>query len=381
MLPLSEKPDHPFSRKPYVQGFLLSFKIAMRKRIYYLASLLLAAFLIVVTLVYTAPSPNKQLNGFRRQYLQTGPLKPYTAIPTHDAILDIAGVSDTSFYFSTTDPATMLVTSLEPGSRTDTFQIALRQSLKDSMGTYFFTEVNNGDFFVYAYNIPAISKTGRTTAATAGEYATFPAGGFSQAHVLRDSKHIMLRKLDLKKKDQFFMRVTLDGDSILSEKGLSALHGDGGMSTDGSLNYDRATGLFIYLYYYSNRYVTFDSAMHLVSEGTTIDTFTVSRFSLSSSMANKRVYMNQGPDQMVNGFSCAHNGVLFVQAKLKADNDDDRLFHEHSIIDQYDLRTNRYKGSIYLDISPKEKINQLFVHENKLLVHCTDSVYSIKINY
>ncbi len=351
----------------------------MRKRIYYLSSLLLAAFLIIATLVYTAPSPNKQANGFRRQYLQTTPLTPYITIPTHDEILDIAGVDDSTFYFSTTDPATLLSTSLKPGAHIDTFQISLRQSLKDSMGTYFFTEVNNNDFFVYGYNIPAISRTGAKD--TSGAYATFTAGGFSQAHVLRDGKHIMLRKLDLKEKDQLFMRVSLDGDSALTENGLSALHRDGGMSTDGSLNYDRTTGLFTYVHYYSNRYFTFDSAMHLISEGATIDTFTVSRFSISTTMANKNVYMNQGPDQMVNGFSCVHNSTLFVQAKLKADNDDEQLFHERCVIDQYDLRTNKYKGSIYLAIPARTKINQLFVHGDKLVIHCTDNVYGIKIRY
>lgn len=351
----------------------------MKKRIYYLASLLLAAFLIIVILVYTAPSPNKQANGFNRLYLQTTPIKPYMAIPTHDRILDIAGIDDSTFYFSTTDPAIMFSTSMEAGLRMDTFQIALRQSLKDSMGSYFFTEVNKGEFFVYAYNIPAISKTGRTGAS--GAYVTFPAGGFSQAHVLRDGKHVMLRKLDLKEKDQFFVRVTLDGDSMLTGNGLSATHRDGGMSTDGSLNYDKATGLFTYLYYYSNKYFTFDSTMHLLSEGSTIDTFTVSRFNVSTTMASKHVYMNQGPDQMVNGFSCVYNGVMFVQAKLKADNDDDRLFHEHCVIDQYDLHTNKYKGSIYLDIPVKARINQLFVYGDQLLVHCTDSIYAIKIPY
>ncbi|WP_110054307.1 hypothetical protein [Chitinophaga sp. S165] len=353
----------------------------MRKRIYYLSSLLLAAFLIIVTLVYTAPSPNQQANGFRRQYLQTTALTPYITIPTHDEILDIAGVADSIFYFSTNDPATLLSTSLEPGAPIDTFKISLRQSLKDSMDTYFFTEVNNKDFFVYGYNIPAISRTSRTIDTTAGAYATFIAGGFSQAHVLRDGKHIMLRKLDLEEKDQLFTRVTLDGDSALTEKGLSTLYRDGGMSTDGSLNYDRTSGLFTYVHYYSNRYFTFDSALHLISEGATIDTFTVSRFSISTTMANKNVYMNQGPDQMVNGFSCVHNSTLFVQAKLKADNDDEQLFQERCVIDQYDLRTNKYKGSIYLDIPARTKINQLFVHGDKLVIHCTDNVYGIKIRY
>lgn len=351
----------------------------MRKRIYSLISLLAAAFLIIVILVITAPSPNRQKNGFNRQYLQESPLTHYMAIPTHDWILDIAGVDGSTFYFSTINPSLLLSSVMEPGAGTDTFRIPLRQSLKDSMETYFFTEVDNQHIFVYAYNIPAINKISITMPSDEA-YAPLSAGGFSQAHALRDGRHFMLRKLDLKEKDQFFILVTLNGDSVLTGTGLTALRRDGGISTDGSLNYDRSSGLFTYLYYYSNKYVTFDSTMRLISEGTTIDTFSISRFSISSTMAQKNVYTNQGPDQMVNGFSCADNGVMFVQAKLKADNDQ-ALFADRSVIDLYDLRTNTYKGSYDLGLPARSKVNQLFVEGNKLLVHCADSVYAFRITY
>jgi hypothetical protein len=353
----------------------------MRKSIYYLLSLLAAAFLIVVILVWTAPSPNKQPNGFNRSYLQNSPLKPYTSFPTNDAILDIAGVHDSVFYFTVADdPAIIITRPMDNSTYADTFRLQLPQSLKDSMGNYFFTEVNGKDFFVFGYNMPAIYRTNRSDTASA-KFASFSRGGFSQAHVMRDGKHILMRKLSIKDKDQFFVRVTLDGDSIVTENGLSSLHRDGGMSTDGSLNYDRVTGRFTYVYYYSNSYFSFDSAMHLTGRGNTIDTFRVSRLNVAAGMAkDQHVYINQGPDQMVNGFSCVNNGVLFVQAKLKADNDHDRLFQEHCVIDEYDLTTNRYRGSIYLDIPPR-KVHQLFVHGDKLIVHTADSVYGIRINY
>jgi len=354
----------------------------MRKSIYYLLSLLAAAFLIIVLLVWTAPSPNKQRNGFNRLYLRTAPVQPYATIPVHEKILDIAGVYDSVIYLSVAnDPATLIAATLTPQLHTDTFHISLPDSLTKAMGNAFFTEVNKDDIFVYGYNIPSVYKTSRNSAIPS-ILARYTNGGFSQAHSTRNGNHIILRKLDVKKRDQFFVRVTTNNDSILLENDLSEVHRDGGVSTDGSLNYDPTTGLFTYLHYYSNRYFTFDSLLQIEGTGHTIDTFSTSRFNVAGTFAREQnLYTNQGPDQMVNGFSCAHNNTLFVQAKLKADNDDDRQFYEHAVIDMYDLKTNKYKGSFYLNISPRTKINQLYVHNNILLVHCNDNIYCIKITY
>jgi hypothetical protein len=354
----------------------------MRKRIYTLSLLLLAAFLIVVLLVWTAPSPNKQPNGFTRHYLLSSPLPAVATLPTGNNILDIAGADDSLFYFSVVrDPSTIIASSLVHGAAADTFRIHVPPSLSDSVREYFFTAVNNAQFYVFGYNVPAIYSTGRSASSNTA-YATFSKGGFSQGHVLRDGRHVMLRKLYIEEKDQLFVRVNLDNDSVLTENQLSVLHRDGGMSTDGALTYDRSTGLFTYIYYYNNRFFTFDSTLKKVGTGHTIDTFSVSRFTVATTKDNVRqVYTSAGPDQMVNGFSCADNGVLYVQAKLKADNDDDSMFDEHSVIDLYEIQSGKYMGSFYLGIPAHTKINQLFVRGDKLVVHTPDNIYAIKIAY
>jgi hypothetical protein len=357
----------------------------MRKSIYYLLSLLLAAFLIVVILVWTAPAPNKTKNGFNRQYLQTAPLQPYAAIPDAASLLDIAGVIQDTVFFLTKDPSLLRYTSLSLDQPLQSRSLDIPQQLKDTMESYFFTQVAGTYAYIYAYNMPGIYKT--ALAQPTGKYLPssfikLSPGGFSQGYLMRDDTHYLLRKLHLSEKDQFLINVNVTGDSIITENGLSDIHRDGGMSTDGSLNYDAATGLFTYVYYYSNRYFTFDSTLHALSKGNTIDTFSISRFTVSKNTVDKEnVYTSQGPDQMVNGFSCAYNGTLYVHAKLRADNDDDKLFHEYTVIDQYDLNTNKYKGSIYLHIPPLEKVNKLFIYKDKLLIRSSKNIYGFNISY
>ncbi|TWV99190.1 hypothetical protein [Chitinophaga pinensis] len=351
----------------------------MRKSIYTLLSLLIAAFLIIVILVWTAPSPNKQPNGFNRHYLQSSPLTTITTIPA-DNILDIAGADDSLFYFSVLrQPAMIITTSLKPGAVTDTFYIPLRPSFRDAVSEYFFTQVSNNNCFVFGYNIPAICRTGRKDSSTQ-LFTTLPAGGFSQGYLLRDEKHFVLRKLHIQEKDQLFVRTDFESDSLLMENGLSELHRDGGMSTDGTLTYDRSTGLFTYIHFYSNRFFTFDSTLQRLSSYHTIDTFAVSRFAAAGIQdKDKQVYTNAGPDQMINGFSCADKGILYVQGKLKADNETNEMFAEHCVIDLYAISSGKYLGSFYLDIPARTKVNQLFVQGNKLVVHCADKIYAIQL--
>ncbi|QHS59600.1 hypothetical protein [Chitinophaga agri] len=352
----------------------------MRKHIYTLLSLLVAAFLIVVILVLTAPAPNKQPNGFKRDYLQPSALSTITKIPTGNNILDIIGADDSLFYFSITgNPSMVIASTLKADAGIDTLRLPVPASISDSVSEYFFSQRCNDRFIVFGYNIPSIysmhlSDTSRHT------YAVFSRGGFSQGYALRDGKHFVLRKLHIEQKDQLFIRVNLDNDSILTENSLSELHRDGGMSTDGSLTYDRSTGLFTYIYYYSNRFFTFDSTLQRVNNGHTIDTFATSRFTLATNKDESgQVYMNAGPDMMVNGFSCADNGILYVQAKLKADNDEDALFGAHTVIDLYEISSGKYIGSYYLNIPARTRINQLFVQRDKLIVHSADHIFAIQL--
>ncbi|HJT73357.1 MAG TPA: hypothetical protein VJ720_05040, partial [Chitinophaga sp.] len=206
----------------------------MKKAILYLLLLLTAAFLIVTVLVYTAPDPDKQSAGFKRAYLLLGPLPAFAAIPTFGNIRDILGINHDHLFFSTNDPSILLFsdTLLQTPLHKNRKNINISPSLRDSMRNDFFTLMGDGQTYICAYNVPAIAPADSNR-----PYKRLPYGGFSQAVLMRDG-NFMLRKLEPGIKDQLFMHLDTNTWSLTGEKGLSDIYHDGGMRTDGSLNYD-----------------------------------------------------------------------------------------------------------------------------------------------
>ncbi|SFD56154.1 hypothetical protein SAMN05518672_102427 [Chitinophaga sp. CF118] len=338
------------------------------RRIYYLAALLLTAFFIIAILVYTADFPNKHKNGFNRHYLQHA-VAPLANIPTEGIIQGISGATVTQFFFSTGDPEKIITTNHQLQEKK---LITLHIDAKDVIHTSFFTEVDSPFIYVYAYNLPAIFTGDIHTGTTTKKL--LPPGAFSNAHSLGKGTFI-LRKLSTKIPDQFFIKASTNSDSITTEDHLSALHYDGGMSTDGLLHYDTSTHIFTFLYYYNNSYISFDSILRPAGSGHTIDTFSHFRFELSGKTATtKHVYTAEGPDHMINAASCVYKGNLYVRSTLKADNDSDTAYEKNIVIDMYNLQTHEYLGSFYLPGDPREKINKLAIFDDVLLVHCKNQI-------
>lgn len=358
----------------------------MKKSIFYLLSLFIASFLIVTVLVYTAPDPDKQLNGFSRQYLQPTPIPAFATIPTLGNIREILGIfRDKYFLYATNDPATVFLgdTLLKDLPQKNKLGTNIPKALRDSMGNDFFTLTEGSLAYICGYNIPTVHVSPVVSPGPMKDSNTIrrlPYGGFSQAVLMRNGD-LMLRKLEPGIKDQLFMRLNMTTYTLTREDSLSDIYHDGGMRTDGSLNYDAITGLLTYVHYYSNSYFTFDSSMHLTAKGHTIDTFSRYRFELADRTTTKgNLFTAGGPDRMVNAHSCVHNGTLYVNSKIKADNDDHR-FRRYNVIDMYELATNTYKGSLYLDIPAGAKISQLYVRNSTMLARCEDSIYAIRLTH
>jgi len=326
------------------------------KRILYLAALLVAAFLVIATLVYTADFPNKYKNGFNRYYLQDT-VTPLATIATEGIMQDICGTTSTRFFFSTNNPGKIISTN---HLLQDKKVISLHF---DRPPVDFFTAVDSPFIYLYAYNEPAVITTDMNTGST--KIINLPPGAYSNAQAFGNDA-FLLRKLSTKIPDQFFVKVVKD--SIITEEHLSELHLDGGMCTDGLLHYDKSTRLFTYLHYYNNQYISFDSTLQLKSSGHTIDTFSHYRFELSED--TKHIYTSQGPDHMINAASCVDKGVLYVRSTLKADNDD----KNNIVIDTYNLQTNKYTGSFYLPGNAREKISKMVICDDILLVHYSDRI-------
>jgi hypothetical protein len=331
------------------------------RRIYFLAALLVAAFLVIAILVHTATFPNKYKNGFKRYYLQNT-VTPVANISSEGIIQHICGASSSRFFFSTNNPNKILSVNHLLQDR-KIILLHINKPLTD-----FFTAVDSPFVYVYAFNIPAIITADMNSDSI--RIKQLSPGAFSNAQAF-GCDAFMLRKLSTTVPDQFFTRV--NADTVITEDHLSELHLDGGMSTDGILHYDKSTHLFTYLHYYNNQYITFDTSLHLINSGHTVDTFSHFRFEVSES---QHIYSSQGPDQMINASSCVYNGSLYVRSTLKADNDDATLYKNNMVIDTYDLQKGSYTGSFYLPGNAKEQINRMLIYKDILLIHCKDRIYA-----
>lgn len=340
----------------------------MRRRILYLAVLLSVAFIIIAFLVYTADFPNKHKNGFNRHYL-SGKVIPIAQTSTRGMIQDIAGATATRFYFTTNDPE-IIVTTIHTLHNFNVIRFPLPE--KKEIDIYYFTAVDYPYAYIYAYNLPAIITVNLITGKSSTKH--LPGGIYSNAQSISNNTFV-LRKLSTIVPDQFFVKVNTLNDTILHENNISEVLADGGMSTDGLLHYDSTSHLFTYLHYYNNRYFSFDSTLHAVDSGRTIDTFSHFRFELSDKIAKtQHVFTSQGPDKMINAASCVSKGLLYVHSTLKADNDEKDTYQHNIVIDVYEMRSGKYKGSFIIPEDPMNRINKMMVVDNKLLMNFKDHI-------
>ncbi|WPQ66500.1 hypothetical protein SIO70_16700 [Chitinophaga sancti] len=348
----------------------------MRKAILTLSFLLLSAIAIVTFLVTSAPLPNKVRNGFDRTIQPAHFLTPLGNMPTGDSIQLVSGATATQLFFTTTDPTIILCTDYH-FKHPKRIRITLSQGLLDSLQTYFYTTIDSPFVHIFGYNMPAII----TLPLYSGNAQVFhlPPGGFSKAIAIAPDQFI-LRKLDRKISDQQFLKVNTSTNTITTEKNLSILHQDGGVSTDGSLIYDTAAKQLIYTYYYVNQFFSFDTSLQKLQAGHTIDTSSHFRYQLAEATARKEhVFTSQGPDPMINNASFVYKGKLFVHSLLKGDHEAEGKFSNNTAIDKYDIHTNQYLGSFYLPLKP-EKVLRINIFHGKLVVQCRDYIYSFAID-
>ncbi len=86
------------------------------------------------------------------------------------------------------------------------------------------------------------------------------------------------------------------------------------------LTYDKSLRRVIYLYYYRNQFITFDTNLKLISTGRTIDTNSVAKISIAEIASTKTTTL-AAPPLLVNKNCCADNGKLYIQSGLISNNE------------------------------------------------------------
>lgn len=332
----------------------------MKKHIYIITGLTVAAFVILLSLNASMNKPNKYKNGFDRVFV-TDVVREIKRIDFKHDLNTICGVSGDTVFFSGMIAGEVYYMSLS-NPKLDTINIGLQDIPKLQMGV--FTTVDYPYIYILGGNAKCVIKGNLIT--KDHEVTMFNAGGaFSNGTVINPETFVM-RVIDSNTLDAQFKRFDLGAQAVTTEDDLSILLGDAGFTHDGRLSYDAVTDRLYYVPFYSNNVTCFDPSLQLLYRCHTIDT---------NAHANVEVLRKDDaatlkkPTITVNGYSHAHGGNLYVKSNLRADNEEDEGVFGFAMIDQYDGNNGEYLQSLVLPDSKAKKLRQFcFLQDGKLLV-------------
>lgn len=165
--------------------------------------------------------------------------------------------------------------------------------------------------------------------------------------------------------DNVLGKVQSDSPRIQLKPSLLQKQIDGVFCTDGQLLYNRDLKQLIYMYYYRNEYIVYDTSLQLSYRGHTIDTF--SRAQINVGYINSSKSKQLMSKTTVNIRGATSGNYLFIMSGLLARNDGKDSFLRNSIIDVYDLRTDNYRFSFSLPKYNQAWARDIFVVDKTLI--------------
>jgi hypothetical protein len=175
--------------------------------------------------------------------------------------------------------------------------------------------------------------------------------------------------------DQLFFRYSFTTGQLKKENNISITYGDGGILTDGQLHFDVTTKKLYYIYFYRNLILSFDTSLNTVHTFSSIDT--TRSFKMRTGIVNNDgavAYTNISPANMINKVNAVKDGLLFNMSCLRADNDSQQFFSDHSILDITDLRNGHYLGSLHLPTIDGRKLSRFIISDNQLIALYAHSI-------
>jgi hypothetical protein len=327
----------------------------IKKPLFLILAIMAVAIALVSMLAWVALSPIHQKNGFNRKFITTE-LTMLDVAKKDETVTSMVGETPHHIYFRTHDPAKLWVTDihLQGGKYISLMNVPNNMRV----ASLFFTVVDSPAVQIMAGNGPAII----TTELNGGSpvISKFPTAVFTRAVTIGPNSYIF-RGFDTanKKTIQVFMK----GDPKTGElqKQRTLLNEEGGIGSDGYLNYDKKTSLVTYVSFYSNKFYCLDTNLNLVYSGRTIDTMNTVK--IETGEVNN-IITNVSPARKVNGRSRVANGRLYTLSKLQADNEKGNEFDRNNPVDIYDIKNGEYQGSFYIPGYKREKLIDFKVMDN-----------------
>jgi hypothetical protein len=338
----------------------------------YISGIVLLAFFIILAIFELGDIPNRHNNGFKRNYFQAA-YSGTRELRLQDTLAGIIGSTGTTIFVSTATEGEILAVGKGLNGTVKRIKIPFFSRYYDSLQFGSLSvEVDSPRIYLFAENKPAIVKTRFDSALF--EIRILPPGAFSREAMV-DTDCFILRKFESKLTDQIFVRYSFETGQLKKENGISQTYGDGGIITDGQLHVDYDTKGVYFMYYYRNLLLAFDTSLRSVRKFSSRDT--VRSFQMRTGLVRNgptTAYTNITPANIINRANYVKDGLLYNMSTLKADNESDTFFSDHSVIDVIDLKNGRYLGSINFPTFDGGKISEFIISDNRLIALYTNSI-------
>lgn len=319
------------------------------------ACLLFSAFTLFV-LYYAAPMPNRVKNGFQRNFYPIQ-VEKLAQNELGKEISALSGIDNDNFYFAGTHPSWILRTDKNI-KIIDTIWLGVN---KTKMFVAPNTLVDSPNIYMYAGNVSTLIK---------GRFGKFSIDTiklntpvFTRSAQISPST-IILRGFDNTQMQQTFKKINCENGVILKESKIIK-DTDLGISTDGYLKYDSYNNNLLYVQLYQNGIYCLDTNLNLIYKAKTIDTINQIEVPLENVQGKM---MPKVPVNPINLECTINNDFLLVVSTLAADNESMNEFKSHYPIDIYKTRTGEYLKSFYIPKTQGQKIRNIRIDENRLIV-------------
>jgi hypothetical protein len=312
---------------------------------------------LVIILAWATLKEVNAPTDFKREFISQ-PLKPVNIMDIPREVVDFAGVTNDHIYFKTLDPAKVFNADIK--LQTNQF-LTIDIPNDKAIASRFNCIVDSPFVYILAGNVPSIIKThfqGGTTT------YKFPGTVFTRAALLPNNL-FALRLFE--KTDQIFAKGNPATGELTKENNISEKLKDGGISTDGVLVYDKHTGSIIYIHYFKNEILFMDTSLNLIRKIKTIDINSNSSVKAGEG-TSKDILTNLSPKRLINAAASVDKGLLFINSRTKADNQEIETFNSNSAIDIYNVNDGTYAGSFNIPYYKGERLYKFKVADDKIFV-------------
>jgi len=330
-----------------------SFLKTMKSKLLLLAGLSLVSIIMVLVLYGVSRSKQSIKNGFSRSEGVT--LTLLKQIKLDREVLYFSGWVDEVCYLSNPDrPYELLavdgnrqsIVSIE-----DSLEAQVRVGKVVVSPPYFFVSDLN-QYFIYRGEIARWNLN----------KVIHPQQFFSES-VPIGSASTILRSFNENKTEYVLKKEDPESDEAFGASKLLQKQVDGLFCVDGVLSFDEVENKIFYTYFYRNQFICADTSLQLLYRANTIDTTRVAKIKVAKSATAS---MLSSPPHIVNRYSFAAAGGLFINSNLQADNERAGHFRTHDVIDVYRTVDGQYVESLYIKKIAGQRIQGFAIHSDCL---------------